>query len=388
MGPEGRGEHPLQARARRRRPTRRRCARERVAEFREKFANPYVAASRGFVDEVIRPRADARQADRRARQPRQPSATRIRRRSTGTFRCEPTLAVMKVLIANRGEIAVRVIRACREMGLGDGRGLLRLRSRRAATCAMADEAVHIGAEPGGARATCASTRIIDAARARRRRRGASRATASSPRTPRSPRACADAGLTFIGPSPEAIALMGSKTAARDARRSRAGVPVVPGTEQPLDARRARRRDRRGRATRRLSADGEGGRRRRRQGHARGRVAPTSCRAPCRPRAPRRGRRSATPRSTSSAGSSRPRHIEIQLLGDQHGTVVPFVERECSIQRRHQKVVEESPSLAVTPAAARARWPRPPPRSPAPSATPTPARSSSCSTRTARSTSSR
>ena len=65
-----------------------------------------------------------------------------------------------------------------------------------------------------------------------------------------------------------------------------------------------------------------------------------------PRGPRRGRRSATRASISSDESRRPRHIEIQLLGDHHGMVMPFVERECSIQRRHQKVVEESPSIAV------------------------------------------
>ena len=80
---------------------------------------------------------------------------------------------------------------------------------------------------------------------------------------------------------------------------------------------------------------------------------------------------------------RPRHIEVQLLGDEHGTVVPFVERECSIQRRHQKVLEESPSPAVTPDAARGAWPRRPRAvARARSATRTPARSSSCSTPTA------
>ena len=156
----------------------------------------------------------------------------------------------------------------------------------------------------------------------------------------------DAGLIFIGPTPEAVALMGSKTAAREAA-VRAGVPVVPGTPTPLapdvpDAEMAR-----------LAADigypllvkavaGGGGKGMR-----------TVERAEDLASAVRAARSEAGAAFGDAAvylerRITHPRHIEVQLLGDHHGTVLPFVERECSIQRRHQKVVEETPSLAVTP----------------------------------------
>jgi acetyl-CoA carboxylase biotin carboxylase subunit len=158
------------------------------------------------------------------------------------------------------------------------------------------------------------------------------------------RACRDAGLTFIGPSPEAIALMGSKTAAR-AAAIRAGVPVVPGTEQPFaadasDADILAAAERIGFPLLVKAVAGGGGKGMRTVEHAADLAGAI---------------RTARSEAGAAFGDSsvylerrltRPRHIEIQLLGDEHGTIVPFVERECSIQRRHQKVVEESPSISV------------------------------------------
>ena len=153
---------------------------------------------------------------------------------------DPLPRPMKILIANRGEIAVRIIRACREMGLPTV-AVYSDCDRDARHVRDADQAVPHRPERG--------RRELSPDRRDHRRRAARPAptpcipaTGSSPRTPAFARACRDAGLTFIGPSPEAIALMGSKTAAREVAIA-AGVPVVPGTEQPLDDRRARRRDR-------------------------------------------------------------------------------------------------------------------------------------------------
>jgi acetyl-CoA carboxylase, biotin carboxylase subunit len=250
---------------------------------------------------------------------------------------------MKILIANRGEIAVRIIRACREMGLRTV-AVYSDCDRTARHVREADQAVHIGPSEA-AQSYLRIDAILEAAQK-------TGADAIHPgygflaENAAFARACQDARLIFIGPSPEAIALMGSKTAAREAA-IRAGVPSVPGTERPLDDtvsddEIARIAGSVGFPLVVKAVAGGGGKGMRTVDD------PLSLAAAV---------RTARSEARSAFGDSaiyferrlvRPRHIEIQLLGDQHGTVVPFVERECSIQRRHQKVVEESPSIAVSP----------------------------------------
>jgi acetyl-CoA carboxylase biotin carboxylase subunit len=248
----------------------------------------------------------------------------------------------KVLIANRGEIAVRVIRACREAGLSTV-AVYSDCDRTALHVRRADEAYAIG--PSAPRESYLRIdRLIDAARR-------SGADAVHPgygflaENDAFARAVRDSGLTFIGPSPEAIALMGSKTAARAAAK-RAGVPVVPGGDDPIPA-GARDEDilHLGDATGYpllvKAVAGGGGK---------------GMRTVTRRDDLLDGVRAARSEAGTAFGDAsvyferrlaRPRHIEVQVLGDAQGTVLPFVERECSIQRRHQKVVEETPSLAVT-----------------------------------------
>jgi len=250
---------------------------------------------------------------------------------------------MKILIANRGEIAVRIIRACREMGLPTV-AVYSDCDRTARHVREAGQALHIGPSEA-AKSYLRIDAIIEAARK-------SGADAIHPgygflaENAAFATACRDARLTFIGPSAEAIALMGSKTGARAVARN-AGVPVVPGTDKPLDEHVsdddiARLADGVGFPLLVKAVAGGGGKGMRTVDE--------------RPRL-RAAVQSARSEARAAFGDAsiylerrlvRPRHIEIQLLGDEHGTVVPFVERECSIQRRHQKVVEESPSLAVTP----------------------------------------
>jgi acetyl-CoA carboxylase biotin carboxylase subunit len=249
----------------------------------------------------------------------------------------------KILIANRGEIAVRVIRACRDMGIA-AVAIYSECDRAALHVRLADEAWPVG--PSAPRESYLRIdTIIDVAK----RCGADAVHPGYGFLAENEdfaAACRDAGLIFIGPTPEAIALMGSKTAARLAA-IKAGVPVVPGTEEPLSEQAPDREvlniaERIGYPLMLKAVAGGGGKGMR--------MVAAAAELPGALRAARSEALSAfgdgavylERRLTS------PRHIEVQLLGDHHGTVLPFVERECSIQRRHQKVVEESPSPAVSP----------------------------------------
>ncbi len=252
--------------------------------------------------------------------------------------------MQKVLIANRGEIAIRVMRACRDMGL-ETVAVYSDADRASPHVRYADEARHLGPS-AAAESYLRIDRLIDAARD-------SGADAVHPgygflaENEEFAAACRDAGLVFIGPTPEAIALMGSKTAARRTALT-AGAPVVPGTETPLpasmhDAQLAEIAAGIGYPLLVKAVAGGGGK---------------GMRVVSNPADLPNAERAARSEAGTAFGDSdiyferrilHARHVEIQLLADQHGTVVPFVERECSIQRRHQKVIEESPSPVVTPA---------------------------------------
>ncbi len=253
------------------------------------------------------------------------------------------MPVTKVLVANRGEIAVRVIRACRDMGIATV-AVFSECDRAARHVRMADEAYPIGANPPRE-----SYLRIDAMLGVAARSGADAVHPGYGFLAENAdfsRACRDAGLTFIGPSPEAIDLMGSKTAARQAAMA-AGMPVVPGTARALDG------DVPDDEVRRI-ADGVGYPLMIKAVSGGGGKGMRVVEAPEELSGALRAARSEAGSAFGDAAVYlerrilRPRHIEVQLLADQHGTVVPFVERECSIQRRHQKVIEESPSPAVSP----------------------------------------
>jgi acetyl-CoA carboxylase biotin carboxylase subunit len=243
----------------------------------------------------------------------------------------------KVLIANRGEIAVRLIRACRELGIPTV-SVYSEADRNALHVKSADEAYCVGPPPS-AESYLVMDRIIEAAKK-------AGADAIHPgygflaENPVFANMCDENGITFIGPSPAAIEMMGHKTVARETME-KAGVPVVPGTELlDDDDELARRAVEIGLPVMIKAAAGGGGK---------------GMRIVSKKKEIAEAIRAARSEARSSFGDDsvyvekyveEPRHIEFQILADRHGNVVHLFERECSIQRRHQKVIEEAPSMAL------------------------------------------
>jgi acetyl-CoA carboxylase biotin carboxylase subunit len=249
--------------------------------------------------------------------------------------------INSVLIANRGEIALRIIRACRRLGI---RAVAVYSDADAGSPHVnaADAAVRLGPAPAADSYLNVPVLLSAAARAG--------ADALHPgygflaENAGFARACAAAGLTFIGPSPEAIAAMGDKRAARRLAAG-LGLPVLPGYDGPAqdEATLTGEAARLGYPLMVKAAAGGGGRGMR------------LVNAPDELAAALAGAR----REAAAAFGNgdllleravlRPRHVEVQVFGDSHGRVLHLGERECSVQRRHQKVIEESPSPAVSPA---------------------------------------
>ncbi|HUG38612.1 MAG TPA: acetyl-CoA carboxylase biotin carboxylase subunit [Candidatus Limnocylindrales bacterium] len=248
--------------------------------------------------------------------------------------------IRSVLVANRGEIALRIVRAARERGLR-AVAVYSDPDRLAPHVLEADAAYGIGPAPASESYLCGD-RLIEVAE----RAGADaihpgygflaeRAAFA--------RAVEAAGLVFVGPAPDTIAAMGDKAEARR-RMAAAGVPIVPGLVEPVaDASEAERAAQEVGFPVLLKAAAGGGGKGMRVVRESGEVA--------------RAFEAATREALAAFGDGsvylerfveRPRHIEIQVLGDAHGNVVHLGERECSIQRRHQKLIEEAPSPTLSP----------------------------------------
>jgi acetyl-CoA carboxylase, biotin carboxylase subunit len=246
----------------------------------------------------------------------------------------------KVLIANRGEIALRVIRACRELGIKTV-AVYSEADASAPHVREADQAVLIG-PAASSESYLRGDKIIEAARA-------TGAEAIHPgygflsEREWFARAVRDAGIVWVGPSAEAIAAMGNKTAARTLAIAH-GVPVVPGTTEPFanTEEAAKQAQKFGYPVLLKAAAGGGGKGMR--------VVRSEKELASSLEAARREAKSAFGDDAVYLEKfvERPRHVEIQVLGDAHGTVLSLGERECSVQRRHQKMIEEAPSVAVTP----------------------------------------
>jgi acetyl-CoA carboxylase biotin carboxylase subunit len=248
--------------------------------------------------------------------------------------------ISKVLIANRGEIALRIIRACRELGI-QSVAVYSDADAKAPHVRAADEAVNIGPPPSSQ-----SYLLGDVIIAKAKEFGAD---AIHPgygflsEREWFARAVRDAGLIWIGPPAEAIAAMGSKTAARTLAVAH-GVPVVPGTTEALrDAAAAREvAEQYGYPVLLKAAAGGGGKGMR--------VVRESSELESSLDAARREAKNAFGDDAVYVEKyiEGPRHVEIQVLADMHGNVLSLGERECSVQRRHQKMIEEAPSVAVSP----------------------------------------
>jgi acetyl-CoA carboxylase biotin carboxylase subunit len=246
----------------------------------------------------------------------------------------------KVLIANRGEIAVRILRACRELGIQSAVVFSEV-DRTSLHVRLADEAYPIGPAPSR-ESYLRIDKLMDIAR----RAGCD---AVHPgygflaENAALPQACTDAGLTFIGPSAESMAALGSKTAGRQLAR-RSDVPTVPGTNDPIEkiSEAQAMAQSMGYPVLLKAVAGGGGK---------------GMRVVAKDADFTAAFRDAGSEAANAFGDDRlylekylekPRHVEVQILADAHGRVVSLGERECSVQRRHQKVVEEAPSPIVTP----------------------------------------
>jgi len=247
--------------------------------------------------------------------------------------------IKRLLIANRGEIAVRIARACRELEI-ESVAVYSEADRRSPHVAAADRAIAIG-PAAAAESYLAIPRLLEAA-------AASGADAVHPgygflaENAELAAACAGAGLTFVGPPASVIEKMGSKIEARRLMQS-AGVPVVPGETPEDQSDEGIQRAVNGAgfpALIKASAGGGGKGMRRVEGKTETLEAIQAARR----------------EATAAFGDgtlyvehliNRARHVEVQVFGDEHGQAVHLFERECSVQRRHQKIVEESPAPALT-----------------------------------------
>lgn len=248
--------------------------------------------------------------------------------------------IKKVLVANRGEIAVRIMRTCRDMGIKTV-AVYSEADRAALHVIKADEAVCVG-PAASSESYLVIPKIIEAAKK-------TKADAIHPgygflsEKAAFAKACEDAGLIFLGPRPEAIESMGNKMAARKIAE-KAGVPMVPGTKDALkDAAEAKVTANKMGYPVLLKAAAGGGGKGMRVVEKESDIESGFARA------------QSEAQKSFNDGSMyvekyipRARHIEIQVLFDEHGNGVHLFERECSLQRRHQKVVEEAPSAFITP----------------------------------------